>query len=144
RSHGAEPSKDRVLARSGPVDVAVAALIACRASMRRPTGKIMPTTRPGGLSSPVLRILGIAAACSCATVSLDAHAYQPGMGGGMSPPPSPGQKKEKKEGPAEEAPEDKEALRPIEVVPAQPARLRRVQWFELDGYLRVRSDYFHR
>src|SRR5690606_20780968 len=107
-------------------------------------GKIMPTTRPGGLSSPFLRILGIAAACSCATVSLDAHAYQPGMGGGMSPPPSPGQKKEKKEGPAEEAPEDKEALRPIEVVPAQPARLRRVQSFELDGYLRVRSDYFHR
>lgn len=112
--------------------------------MRRPTGKIMPTTRPGGLSSPFLRILGIAVGCSCVTVSLDAHAFQPGFGGGMAPPAAAGQKKEKKEGPAEEAPEDKEALRPIEVVPAQPPRLRRVQWFELDGYLRLRSDYFHR
>lgn len=62
-----------------------------------------------------------------------------GPGGG-----GPGQRKEKKEGPAEAAPKDKEALRPIEPVPAQPQRFRRIQLFDLGGYMRVRGDYFHR
>jgi uncharacterized protein (TIGR04551 family) len=78
----------------------------------------------------------------------DVLAAQPGMGGGQGPigpaGAPPGQRKEKKEGPAEEAPKDKEALRPIEPVPAQPRRLRRVQLFDLHGYLRMRADYFHR
>lgn len=65
-----------------------------------------------------------------------------GFGGGGAPPQQQGE--DKKEGPAEEAPEDKQALRPVEPVPAQPRRLRRVQLFELDGYLRLRGDYFHR
>ncbi len=79
---------------------------------------------------------------------------QPGIGGGgfggggagpIGPAGGgPGGRKEKKEGPAEAAPKDKEALRPIEAVPAQPARFRRIQLFELGGYMRVRADYFHR
>jgi uncharacterized protein (TIGR04551 family) len=84
-----------------------------------------------------------------------AHAAQPGMGGGMGggpggmggggapPPGGPGQR-DKKEGPAEEAPKDKQALRPIETVPAQPASRRRVQLFDLHGYMRMRGDFFHR
>lgn len=82
---------------------------------------------------------------------------QPGMGGGgmggmggggmgpMGPGGGgPGQRKQKKEGPGEAAPKDKEALRPIEPVPAQPQRYRRIQLFDLTGYMRVRTDYFHR
>jgi len=79
---------------------------------------------------------------------------QPGMGGmgGQGPigpggggaPGGPGGRQKKKEGPAEAAPKDKQALRPIEAVPAQPQRFRRIQLFELNGYLRVRGDYFHR
>jgi hypothetical protein len=77
---------------------------------------------------------------------------QPGMGPGpvgpgqgpVGPAGGPGQRREKKEGPAEEAPKDKEALRPIETVPAQPSRVRRLQLFELHGYMRTRADYFHR
>jgi len=77
-----------------------------------------------------------------------ASAAQPGLGGAGGPSPGapggPGQRKEKKEGPAEEAPKDKQALRPIEEVAAQPARRRRVQLFDLHGYMRMRGDYFHR
>ncbi|HRI10829.1 MAG TPA: TIGR04551 family protein, partial [Nannocystaceae bacterium] len=67
-------------------------------------------------------------------------------GGGMGPggPGGPGGSKDKKEGPAEAAPKDKQALRPIDPVPAQPKGLRRLQLFELHGYMRMRGDYFHR
>lgn len=65
------------------------------------------------------------------------------MGPGGAPPGGGG-RKEKKEGPAEEAPKDKEALRPIEPVPATPRRLRRLELFDLNGYMRMRGDYFHR
>ncbi|MGH1345426.1 MAG: TIGR04551 family protein [Nannocystales bacterium] len=77
-------------------------------------------------------------------------AAQPGAGGPGGPigpggaPPGGGGRKEKKEGPAEEAPKDKEALRPIEPVPATPRRLRRLELFDLNGYMRMRGDYFHR
>lgn len=71
---------------------------------------------------------------------------QPGMPGaptgGPGGPTQAG--KDKKEGPAEEAPKDKEALQPIEAVPAQPGTQRRVQFFEAHGYMRMRSDFFHR
>lgn len=70
-----------------------------------------------------------------------------GGGGGagpLGPAGGPGQRKEKKEGPAEAAPKDKQALRPIEPVPAQPQRYRRIQLFDLSGYMRVRGDFFHR
>jgi hypothetical protein len=65
-----------------------------------------------------------------------------GMGGMGAGAPQPG--KEKKEGPAEAAPKDKTALQPIEPVPAQPRGLRQLQLFELHGYMRMRTDYFHR
>jgi hypothetical protein len=64
-------------------------------------------------------------------------------GGGMQQGPGAGGK-EKKEGPAEAAPKDKQALQPIEPVPAQPRGLRQLQLFELHGYMRMRADYFHR
>ena len=84
------------------------------------------------------------------TMPSSAQAAQPGLGqpgapgpiGPAGSPQGPGTKK--KEGPAEEAPKDKEALRPIEPVPAAPKKRRRVQLFDLHGYMRVRGDYFHR
>lgn len=63
----------------------------------------------------------------------------------MGGPTGPGQAgKDKDDGPAEEAPKDKQALQPIEPIPAQPKPRRRVQLFELEGYMRMRADYFHR
>jgi hypothetical protein len=66
-----------------------------------------------------------------------------GAPGGMQPPPPPGAGTEKEEGPAEEAPEE---TRPSDLEPlsgyADQGR-HRMQIFELDGYLRLRSDYMH-
>ena len=65
-----------------------------------------------------------------------------GPGGGMQPPPGP-QSSEKEEGPAEEAPEENRPadLEPLTSYPEQNRR--KMQLFELDGYLRVRADYMH-
>ncbi len=66
-----------------------------------------------------------------------------GMGpGGMQPPPS-GQNQEKEEGPAEEAPEENRPadLEPLTAYPEQNRR--KMQIFEIDGYIRLRSDYMH-
>ena len=56
---------------------------------------------------------------------------------------APGAGTEKEEGPAEEAPEEN---RPSDLEPlsgyAEQGR-RRMQIFELDGYLRLRADYMH-
>jgi uncharacterized protein (TIGR04551 family) len=62
--------------------------------------------------------------------------------GGMQPPP-PGQNTEKEEGPAEEAPEENRPadLEPLTSYPEQNRR--KMQIFEIDGYLRLRSDYMH-
>ncbi len=62
-------------------------------------------------------------------------------GGGMQPPPS--QSPEKEEGPAEEAPEENRPvdLEPLANYPEQGKR--KMQIFELGGYLRLRSDYMH-
>ena len=61
-----------------------------------------------------------------------------GAPGGMQPPP-PGAGQDKEEGPAEEAPEEN---RPADLEPlgsyAEQSK-RRMQIFELDGYLRLRS-----
>jgi uncharacterized protein (TIGR04551 family) len=63
--------------------------------------------------------------------------------GGMQPPPPPGQGAEKEEGPAEEAPEEN---RPSDLEPlsgyAEQGK-HRMQIFELNGYLRLRSDFMH-
>jgi uncharacterized protein (TIGR04551 family) len=62
-------------------------------------------------------------------------------GGGMQPPASQGQEKE--EGPAEEAPEESRPadLEPLTSYPEQSKK--KMQIFELDGYLRLRDDYMH-
>src|SRR3954452_15592278 len=91
-------------------------------------------------------------ALALAAASLDAttHAARAqygggGMGtpGGMQPPPPMGQEP-KEEGPAEEAPED--GTRPADLEPlaeyAEQNR-RKMQIFEVDGYLRLRTDYMH-
>jgi uncharacterized protein (TIGR04551 family) len=65
-----------------------------------------------------------------------------GSPGGMQPPP-PGGNQEKEEGPAEEAPEEN---RPADLEPLgeyAEQNKKRMQIFELDGYLRLRSDYMH-
>jgi uncharacterized protein (TIGR04551 family) len=67
----------------------------------------------------------------------------PGAPGGGMPAPPMGQEP-KEEGPAEAAPEDDN--RPSDLEPlsgyAEQSR-KRVQIFEVDGYLRLRSDYLH-
>ncbi|MEZ4448022.1 MAG: TIGR04551 family protein [Nannocystaceae bacterium] len=94
-----------------------------------------------------MRLLPALAAVTVFALAGSAKA-QPGMGGmgGMPAGPSGpgGGGKDKKEGPAEAAPKDKQALLPITPVPAQPRGLRRLQLFELHGYFRTRTDYFHR
>jgi uncharacterized protein (TIGR04551 family) len=116
------------------------------------------TSYSRGRRSALLRPLPLFVLLSAGLWGTAAAAAQPGLGGGPGgpggpgglgggpggPPGGPGQGKEKKEGPAEEAPKDKQALRPIEAVPAQPAGRRRVQLFDLHGYMRMRGDYFHR
>jgi uncharacterized protein (TIGR04551 family) len=67
-----------------------------------------------------------------------------GMGspGGMTPQPAGGEPKE--EGPAEEAPE--EDARPADLEPLAAytdQNKRKLQIFEVDGYMRVRADYMH-
>jgi hypothetical protein len=102
-----------------------------------------------------LRLVPAFAALAVLSLAVSAHA-QPGMGMGGMPgggmgggmpggagPGGPGGK-DKKEGPAEAAPKDKQALLPIDPVPAQPKGLRRLQIFEMRGYMRMRGDYFHR
>lgn len=92
-------------------------------------------------------VIALAGSLVVGLSSATATAAQPGVGGPGPVGPAgapPGQRKEKKEGPAEEAPKDEEALRPIEPVPAQPARRRRIQLFDVHGYMRTRADYFHR
>jgi uncharacterized protein (TIGR04551 family) len=66
-----------------------------------------------------------------------------GSPGGMQPPPPGGGGQEKEEGPAEQAPEES---RPSDLEPLggyAEQNKRRMQIFELDGYLRVRADYMH-
>jgi uncharacterized protein (TIGR04551 family) len=62
-------------------------------------------------------------------------------GGGMQPPPAQGSEKE--EGPAEAAPEENRPadLEPLTSYPEQSKR--KMQIFELSGYLRLRDDYMH-
>src|SRR4029078_2570708 len=68
-----------------------------------------------------------------------------GMGGpgGMQPPPPMGQEP-KEEGPAEEAPEEegRPAVREPLAEYAEQGR-RKMQIFEVNGYLRLRTDYMH-
>lgn len=108
----------------------------------------MPVSRPFSRVSPVRVLLAsVVTAGLCLGVANTAWAGPPGLGGAspVGPAPGgPGGRRDKKEGPAEEAPKDKEALRPIEPVAAQPERRRRIMLFDLHGYMRVRGDYFHR
>ncbi|HEY6475509.1 MAG TPA: hypothetical protein VI456_02945, partial [Polyangia bacterium] len=64
-------------------------------------------------------------------------------GGGMQPPPSQGPGADKEEGPAEAAPEENRPvdLEPLTSYPEQSKR--KMQIFELSGYLRLRDDYMH-
>jgi uncharacterized protein (TIGR04551 family) len=63
-------------------------------------------------------------------------------GGGMSPQPPGGPEKE--EGPAEEAPEEDNKPADLEPLAGYPDQnKRKVQIFEIDGYLRLRADYMH-
>jgi uncharacterized protein (TIGR04551 family) len=97
------------------------------------------------LSSRALRGVTFAAAALTLLFSHAAVAqYGPGMSpGGMNPPAPMGQEP-KEEGPAEEAPE--EATRPADEEPLQgyaDQTKRKIQVFELNGYLRLRTDYMH-
>lgn len=103
---------------------------------RRPRGLLFTLSAllvPAGLGLAVTGWSGVA------------QAGQPPVGapqGGPQGPTAAG--RDKKDGPAEEAPKDKQALQPIEPIPAQPPTRRRLQFFEAHGYIRMRADYFHR
>jgi uncharacterized protein (TIGR04551 family) len=82
-------------------------------------------------------------------VALPAHAQFGGQpGGGMGPgmSPQPGAEEPKEEGPAEAAPDEDNAratdLEPLGGYPSQQRKLTRI--IELDGYFRVRTDFFHK
>jgi len=77
-----------------------------------------------------------------------ARAQMGGMGPGMSPgggmPSGPSSQPPKEEGPAQEAPEDNTTPADLEPLAGYGGESRRrVQLFEIDGYLRVRTDYMH-
>lgn len=125
--------------------------------MRRLAPDMAARTHSRSPSLGFVRSLAAVVALTSVTLgwSATAAAAQPGIGGpggpggpgggpGAGPPGGPGQGRDKKEGPAEEAAKDKEALRPIEQVAAQPERRRRIMLFDLHGYMRMRGDYFHR
>jgi uncharacterized protein (TIGR04551 family) len=67
-----------------------------------------------------------------------------GMGPGMNPTPQPGDEP-KEEGPAEPAPDEETAhpsdLEPLGGYPGQQRKVTRI--VEIDGYFRVRTDFFH-
>jgi uncharacterized protein (TIGR04551 family) len=87
--------------------------------------------------------LGLTLGLGAALLARPAAAQMgPGMGPGMQPPPA-GQNQEKEEGPAEEAPEENRPadLEPLTAYPEQNRR--KMQIFEIDGYIRLRSDYMH-
>jgi uncharacterized protein (TIGR04551 family) len=64
-------------------------------------------------------------------------------GGGMSPQPAGGGEP-KEEGPAEEAPEEDTKPADLEPLGGYPDQnKRKLQIFEVDGYLRLRADYMH-
>src|SRR5262249_45344156 len=66
-----------------------------------------------------------------------------GPGGGMQPPAPMGQEP-KEEGPAEEAPEEEARPADQEPLAGYPEQSKRkLQIFEVDGYLRTRVDYLH-
>ncbi|HEX4404421.1 MAG TPA: TIGR04551 family protein [Polyangia bacterium] len=73
---------------------------------------------------------------------------QMGPGGGMGAPggmnPSQPMQNEKEEGPAEEAPEEETRPADLAPLPGYPEQnKRKLQIFEVDGYLRLRADYMH-
>jgi uncharacterized protein (TIGR04551 family) len=112
----------------------------------RMSGTSYPRSRRPARTLPLLVLLAASLAGAAS-----ARAAQPGLGGPGAGPMGPGGGgppgqggKDKKDGPAEEAPKDKQALRPIEEVPAVAPTRRRVQLFDLNGYMRMRSDFFHR
>jgi uncharacterized protein (TIGR04551 family) len=73
---------------------------------------------------------------------------QMGPGGGMGSPggmnPQQPTQGEKEEGPAEEAPEEETRPADLEPLAGYPEQnKRKLQIFEVDGYLRLRADYMH-
>ena len=83
----------------------------------------------------------------CLMVPAVARAQFGGQPGGMQPGgmgPQPGEEP-REEGPAEEAPEEEEKPSELEPLGAYSGQARRTnQVVELDGYFRVRTDFFHK
>ncbi len=95
-------------------------------------------------------LLAIAAAAAAAGASLPAYAQFGGGGGrgmgGGGQQPSSGQPtgEEKPEGPAEQAPEEKVEGQALQPLPAWPQEQeKKLQFFQLNGYIRFRSYLFH-
>jgi uncharacterized protein (TIGR04551 family) len=98
------------------------------------------TPRPKGAAALALALLLAVPATRIARAQMGPG----GMGapGGMGPAPSPQEPKE--EGPAEEAPEEDNKPTDLEPLAGYPEQAKRkLQIFEVDGYLRLRADYMH-
>ncbi len=94
----------------------------------------------------VFRVIGLALACGVVGPARTAFAQYGGMpgqpGGGM--PQAPMGQEPKEEGPAEAAPEDEG--RPSDLEPLggyAEQNKKKMQIFEIDGYMRMRSDYLY-
>jgi uncharacterized protein (TIGR04551 family) len=94
------------------------------------------------------RLLGGASASLVILLLAPGARAQMGPGGGMGAPggmsPQQPMQGEKEEGPAEEAPEEETRPADLEPLAGYPEQnKRKLQIFEVDGYLRLRADYMH-
>jgi uncharacterized protein (TIGR04551 family) len=90
-----------------------------------------------------MRLVRLAACASCLWPALALGQVMPGQprpGGGLPPPGG----EEKEEGPAEQAPEEPEKEQSLQPLPGFTAqRQKRLQFFELSGYSRFRTEFWH-
>jgi uncharacterized protein (TIGR04551 family) len=111
--------------------------------MIRSHARAQAATCPSPFASAVLSFVGcfVLTSLLAGGVARAQYGAGPGQPGGMPAPPMGQEPKE--EGPAEAAPEEE---RPSDLEPlpgyAEQAR-KRIQIFEIDGYIRMRGDYLH-
>jgi uncharacterized protein (TIGR04551 family) len=93
----------------------------------------------------MLRVRWLVVLLAIAVAAPAAAQMPPGMGGpgGGRPPPKPDEEKE--EGQAEQAPPSSQEEPTLQAIPSYPGQTEReVQFLELHGYFRLRTDYFRK
>src|SRR5262245_4827321 len=82
------------------------------------------------------------AVCFAALVLSAAHAHAQAGPGPFPSGPAGGEEEEKKEGVAEAAPKSPALLPTTPSLPAPKSRRKKFELIELDGYFRLRTDWF--